>query len=93
MYQLMIPEKYIEKIFKIMEESGQRIAQQTKMGIEQYLFKYTASESHLKKRLGQYKLPQIGELLFLNEGRAKVISISESLDRPLISSDFGFQEL
>ena len=71
----MVPEKYIEKMLKIKEESGISIAQQIKMGIEDYLFKYEMSKSPFMRSLGEYRMPRIGETLSTDDGRAEILSI------------------
>jgi len=74
-YKFMVPEKYIEKMLKIKEESGLSIAQQIKMGMDQYLFKYEMAKSPFIRSLGEYKLPNIGEILSTIDGRAEILSI------------------
>jgi len=71
----MVPEKYVEKMLKIKEESGHSIAQQIKMGIEEYLFKYENSKSPFMRNLGEYRMPRIGEILSTNDSRAEILSI------------------
>jgi len=71
----MVPEKYIEKMLKIKEESGLSIAQQIKMGMEEYLFKYEMAKSPVMRSLGEFKLPKIGEILSTYDGRAEILSI------------------
>ena len=75
MYKFMVPEKYVEKMLKIKEESGHSIAQQIKMGIEEYLFKYENSKSPFMRNLGEYRMPRIGEILSTNDSRAEILSI------------------
>ena len=76
----MVPEKYLEKMMKIKEESGLSIAQQIKMGMEEYLFRYETSKSPFMRSLGKYKLPKIGETLCTDNGKAKVLAIKNYED-------------
>jgi len=76
-YKFMVPKKYVEKMLRIKEEAGLSIAQQIKMGIEGYLFKYEMSKSPFMRSLGEYKLPKIGEILSTNDGRAEILSIKQ----------------
>jgi hypothetical protein len=69
------PEKYVEKILGIKEESGISIAQQIKIGIEEYLFKYEMSKSPFMRSPGEFRMPKIGETLSTDDGRAKILSI------------------
>ena len=71
----MVPEKYIEKMLKIKEESGLSIAQQIKMGMDQYLFKYEMAKSPFMRSLGEYCMPKVGEILSTNDSRAEILSI------------------
>ena len=74
-YKFMVPEKYIEKMLRIKEESGHSIAQQIKMGIEEYLFKYEMAKSPFMRALGEYRMPKVGQILSTNDGRAEILSI------------------
>ena len=74
-YKFMVPEKYIEKMLKIKEESGLSIAQQIKMGMEEYLFKYEMAKSPFMRSLGEYRLPKIGEILSTDNGQAEILAI------------------
>jgi len=76
----MVPEKYLEKMIKIKEESGLSIAQQIKMGIEEYLFKYEMSKSPFMRSLGEFNLPKIGETLNTKNGKAEVLAIRDYQD-------------
>lgn len=79
-YKFMVPEKYLEKMVKIKEEDGLSIAQQIKMGMEEYLFRYEMSKSPFMKSLGEYKLPEIGETLITKNGKAEVLAIRDYQD-------------
>jgi len=74
-YKFVVPEKYIEKMLKIKGESGLSIAQQIKMGIEEYLFKYEMSKSPFMRALGEYHVPKVGQVLSTSDGRAEILSI------------------
>jgi hypothetical protein len=71
----MVPEKYIEKMFKIKEESGISIAQQIKMGIEEYLFKHEMAKSPFIRNLREYRMPKIGETLSTDDGHGEILSV------------------
>ena len=74
-YKFMVPEKYIEKMLRIKEEAGISIAQQIKMGMEEYLFKYEMSKSPFMRNLGEFRMPKIGETLSTDDGRAEILSV------------------
>ena len=75
MYKFAVPDKYVEKMLRIKEEGGLSIAQQIKMGIEEYLFKCETSKSPFLKSLGEYRRPEIGETLATIFGEAEVLAI------------------
>jgi hypothetical protein len=75
LYKFMVPDKYIEKMLRIKEESGLSIAQQIKMGMEVYLFKYEMAKSPFMRNLGEFRMPKIGETLTTDDGRAEILSI------------------
>ena len=62
-------------MLRIKEESGLSIAQQIKMGMDQYLFKYEMAKSPFMRSHVEYCIPKVGEILSKNDSRAEILSI------------------
>ena len=75
MYVFKVPERYLDKMAKIKEESGIALSTQMKIAIEDYLCRYKRSKSPFMKSLGEYKHPEIGEKITTKYGEAEITDI------------------